>query len=499
MSASKYIGVDLGASSGRIMLGEIDKTLRFYEIHRFPNPTILCLGHYYWDLLGLFHQLKQGLSKAVSMGHREVFGIGVDTWGVDFGFIGKGNVILGNPYCYRDERTKGMLLKVFAKISKSDLYKLTGIQLMELNSIYQLLSMVEAQHPVLETAETLLFMPDLFHFMLSGVKKSEYTIASTSQLLNVHTRQWETILFERFGLPRYLMPEIVSPGTILGPFSREIQDGTGLKAKHVIAPASHDTASAVAAVPAVKEQSWAYLSSGTWSLLGVERKEPLLNGETLERNFTNEGGVNGTIRFLKNLTGMWLLEGCRKKWGERDVSYEALIQEAERTPAFRSLIFPDDPLFLNPPDMLIAIQEFCRCTNQPIPETRGQFVRCIFESLALRYRQVIEEINRLIDQKINVLHVVGGGSQNAFLNQCTANACGIPVIAGPAEATAIGNVLMQAIATGELDSIAEGRKLVSNSFKLITFSPRSQDEWDEAFTRFSFFSGSPWYKKDVEI
>ncbi len=308
MPSTQYIAVDLGASSGRVMLGEIDKTIRLHEIHRFPNSPILCLGHYHWDLLNLFRELKQGLLKAVSQGHREVVGIGVDTWGVDFGFVGREDVILGNPYCYRDERTRGMLEKAFTKIPKPELYKFTGIQLMELNSIFQLLSMVETRHPVLDVAETLLFMPDLFHFMLSGVRKSEYTIASTSQLLNAHTGQWERILFKRLNLPEHLMAEIVPPGTILGPLSREIQDETGLKAQYVIAPACHDTASAVAAVPAVGDRSWAYLSSGTWSLLGVELAGPLITPETFESNFTNEGGINGTIRFLKNMTGMWLLE-----------------------------------------------------------------------------------------------------------------------------------------------------------------------------------------------
>ncbi|MFC1569244.1 rhamnulokinase family protein [bacterium] len=490
MTSGKYIAADFGASSGRVMLAEIDQTIHLQEIHRFPNYQILNLGHYQWDLLGLFQELKTGLSKIANSGHTEISGIGVDTWGVDFGFVGRNDTILGNPYCYRDLRTRGMTEKAFENFSKTGIYAATGIQFLEFNSIFQFLSMMESNHPILDIAETLLFMPDLFHFLLTGERKSEYTIASTSQLLNAQARQWDVAVFKKLDLPIHIMAEIINPGEIFGSLKKEIQNETGLTIKQVIAPASHDTASAVAAVPAVGNQPWAYLSSGTWSLLGVELKEPLINADTLQRNYTNEGGVNGSIRFLKNVPGMWLVEECRKQWQkESDVSYESLLKEADHSDPFRSLLFVDDPVFLNPSNMSGAIQDFCRHTNQPVPETKGQFIRCILESLALRYRQIIEDINQLAGEKIEVLHVVGGGCQNAMLNQFTADACGLPVYAGPVEATALGNILIQAIATGQLNSIEQGRSLIAKSFPVRDFLPQNTEIWDEAYHQFQKISG----------
>ncbi|NQT27106.1 rhamnulokinase [candidate division KSB1 bacterium] len=485
MLSNQYIAVDFGASSGRVMLAEIDQTIHLQEMHRFPNYPILNLGHSQWDLLGLFNEMKQGLSKIASSGTQNIQSIGVDTWGVDFGFIGRDDVILGNPYCYRDSRTQGMMEKAFQKFSKTGIYSATGVQFMELNSLFQLLSMVEARHPILDVAETLLFMPDLFHFMLTGERKSEYTIASTSQLLNALDRQWDVGLFNALELPINLMADLVQSGSVLGSLRNEIQEETGLKVQQVIAPASHDTASAVAAVPAVHDKSWAYLSSGTWSLMGVELETPLINSETLERNYTNEGGVDGSIRFLKNVTGMWLLEECRRQWGgESSVSYDSLLKEADASEPFRCLIYPDDPQFVNPPDMVKAIQDFCKNTNQPTPESQGQFIRCIFESLALRYRQVIEDLNYLHNRKIEILYVVGGGSRNTMLNQFTADALGIPVLAGPIEATALGNVIIQAVATGQLESIQAGRRMIADSFPVRDFLPHETEPWDEAYERF---------------
>ncbi|MBN2103348.1 rhamnulokinase [bacterium] len=485
MSSQKYIAADFGASSGRIMLAEIDRSIRLKEIHRFPNHQILNLGHYQWDLLGLFHELKTGLSKITNAGHREIAGIGVDTWGVDFGFVGRNNVILCNPYCYRDSRSQGMMEIAFEKFSRTEIYSATGIQFMALNSVYQLLSMVESGHPVLDAAESLLFMPDLFHFLMTGERRSEYSIASTSQLLNAQARQWDALIFEKLNLPRHLMAEIVDSGTVIGNLRQEIREETGLTIKRVIAPASHDTAAAVAAVPASDKNSWAYLSSGTWSLLGVELQAPLINADTLERNYTNEGGVRSTIRFLKNVTGMWLVEECRRKWQkDGDISYESLLNEADQSPPFQSLLNVDNPDFMNPPDMVKAIQAFCRRSNQPVPETRGQFIRSILESLALRYRQVIEDINHLQGKPVEILHVVGGGSQNAMLNQFTADATGIPVIAGPVEATALGNVITQAVAAGQLDSIEQGRALIARAFPMQEFLPQKTERWDEASHRY---------------
>ena len=482
MTPSKYISADFGASSGRIMLAELDDTLRLQEIHRFPNHQILNLGHYQWDLLGLFHELKTGLSIIADHGHRDIAGIGVDTWGVDFGFIGRNDTLLGNPYCYRDTRTRGMMDRAFEIFSKTGIYSATGIQFIELNSIYQLLSMVESGHPILDIAETLLFMPDLFHFLMTGHRKTEYTIASTSQLLNAQARQWDVTLFKSLNLPAHLMADIVRPGTILGSLKEEIRDETGLHVEHVIAPASHDTASAVAAIPVTGNQPWAYLSSGTWSLMGVELNHPLVNTESLERNFTNEGGVNGSIRFLKNATGLWLLEECRRQWQKGgDVSYESLLKEADRSEPFRTLVHVDHPLFHHPQDMIQAIQRFSKDTGQPVPDTRGRIVRCIIESLALRYRQILEDLNRLQGKRIEKLHVVGGGSRNALLNQFTADACAVPVYAGPAEATALGNVLIQAMACGQLDSLEQGRSMIARSFPVRDFMPEETEKWDSAY------------------
>ncbi|HDQ44746.1 MAG TPA: rhamnulokinase [bacterium] len=491
MSSGKYIAVDLGASSGRVMLAEIGGTLRVREIHRFPNSPVSFRGHLCWNFSRLFHELKRGLSKTAAAVRGTVTGIGVDTWGVDFGFVGRNGDLLGHPFCYRDTRTRGMMETAFGRMSRKDIYAATGIQFMELNSLYQLLSMVESRHPDLDAAETLLFMSDLFHFMMTGERITEYTIASTSQLLHAHSRTWDEALFERIGLPRRLMGEIRPPGTVLGPLKNEIREETGLRVCRVIAPASHDTAGAVAAVPAAGDRPWAYLSSGTWSLIGVELEEPLINEETLESNFTNEGGVGETIRFLKNVTGLWLVEACRTQWGEKHASHEALMHEAKSAPSFRSLLFPDDPSFLNPPEMPGAIREFCVRTGQPVPESRGQFVRAILESLALRYRQILRDIDRLTGRKIEVLHIVGGGSRNDLLNRFTADACGIPVLAGPAEATAIGNVIIQAVATGDLESLASGRRLVADSFEPSLFFPGDRDAWDEAYARFSGLQTRP--------
>jgi rhamnulokinase len=488
MPTEKYVAADFGASSGRVMLAEIDESIRLEEIYRFPNHQILNRGHYQWDLLGLFHELKQGLIR-IAQKQKNIRAIGVDTWGVDFGFIGRDDTILCNPYCYRDDRTRGMFKIAFEKFSKTGIYSATGIQFMELNTLYQLLSMVESKHPVLDVAESLLFMPDLFHFLLTGVRKSEYTIASTSQLLNAHAREWDIALFTQLGLPRHLMPDIIYPGSIIGPLSDEVQKETGLIVKQVIAPTSHDTASAVAAVPAASDKAWAYLSSGTWSLLGVELKDPLISTETLEKNYTNEGGIDGSIRFLKNVTGMWLVEECRRQWQtDNKLTYEQLIREAEQCAPFRSLLNVDDPEFHNPQNMPSSIQQFCRKTGQPAPETPGQFIRCILESLALRYRQVLGDIQQLTGKTLEILHVVGGGCQNSLLNQYTADACGMPVFAGPVEATAIGNILIQAIAAKQLDSIEQGRAMVTRSFPVREFLPSETEIWDEAFDRFETLS-----------
>jgi rhamnulokinase len=486
MSKSDYFAaVDLGASSGRVILGQIDHNIHLEEVHRFPNLQIKMGNQIHWDILRLFYEVKEGLKKISTKGIKELQGIAVDTWGVDYGLIGKDDKILANPVCYRDARTNGMMEKAFSYISKDLIYQYTGIQFMQLNTIFQLLSMVEEENPLLAITEKLLFMPDLINFLLTGEKFSEYTIASTSQLMNARTRNWEADIFKKLSIPLPLMSDIIQPGTVLGPVCNGIISETGLKKAEVIATACHDTASAVAAVPAQSED-WAYLSSGTWSLLGIETDQPVINQESFENDFTNEGGVNQTIRFLKNAMGMWLLEGCMKSWQQKEkiFHYDKLIQMALNTQAFKSIVNPDDNLFLNPPDMTGAICEFCKKTDQAAPENKGEFVRTILESLALKYRCIVDHINIIRKIPIKVLHIVGGGSQNEMLNQFTANACGIEIITGPIEATAIGNILIQAISRGVIHSLDKGRELVFKSFPLKIYKPEDQEVWNKNYEKY---------------
>jgi len=485
MLAAKYLAFDFGAESGRAILGMLDGSkIRLEEMHRFPNRQIKVFGHIYWDLLYLFDELKQGLMKASSLGHNELSGIGVDTWGVDFGLVGKGNQLLGNPFCYRDLRTNGMIERAFKLIPREELYDYTGIQFMQLNSIFQLLSMIETKSVLLDVSEKLLFIPDLFNLLMTGEKLSEYSIASTSQLLNAKSNTWEPAIFEKLNLPLHIMAPIIQPGTVIGKILPEIIEDTGIRPVDVIAPACHDTASAVAAVPA-QSSHWAYLSSGTWSLIGVEVNAPIINEDSLKHNFTNEGGVNQTIRFLRNTMGLWLLQRCLSSWKQEgtELTYAEVTKMAEKATPFKCVLNVDDLTFLNPPDMPSAIIEFCKKTNQPYPQSNGEFARCIFESLALKYRYILERINSMRGETIEVLHIVGGGSQNELLNQFTANSTGLEVVAGPVEATALGNIIIQAIAKKELDSLQQGRNLVASSFSLKRYEPENQEIWNDLYQK----------------
>jgi len=480
-----YLAFDLGAESGRAILGQVDNgriTLR--ELHRFQNRLVPLHGHLYWDLLHLFAEIQHALQLA---GREKIAlaGIGVDTWGVDFGLLDRDGALLANPVAYRDHRTDGMMEKVFAQMPREEIYRLTGIQFLQINTLFQLYAMVETKSPLLQIAQRLLFIPDLINFMLTGRQVTEFTFATTSQLFNPNTRNWTEPLFAQLGLPRHLMAEIIEPGTTLGPLRRELLNASGLNDVPVIAVGCHDTASAVAAVPAVVE-NWAYLSSGTWSLMGVETSAPVINARALEMNFTNEGGVAGTIRLLKNIMGLWLLQECRRQWSRdgRDYDYAQLMHHAESAAPFRSLVNPDAPVFLNPENMPQAMADFCRRTQQPVPQSDGEFTRCIYESLALQYRRVMEMLEELQGKKIEVLHIVGGGSQNALLNQFTADAIGKPVLAGPAEATALGNIAVQAIATGEFKNLAAARQAIKNSFAIQEFTPRDAAPWDDAYQQF---------------
>jgi rhamnulokinase len=482
MNSAQFIALDFGASSGRVILATLGKTIRLEEMHRFPNQQIKIGPHYYWDVLKLFSEAKQGLKIVSEKSTNPISGLGVDTWGVDFGLIDPNGMLLSNPITYRDPRTDGMMEKTFEKMSRKDIYRLTGIQFLQFNTIFQLMSLVESNSSVLEAADQLLFIPDLMNYFLTGQKGVEYTIASTSQLLNAETRQWESTVFQKLGIPQQIMPLIQEPGTIRGQLLPDIADETGLGSLDVIATSAHDTASAVAAVPA-QEQNWAYLSSGTWSVIGVELDQPIINETSAQNNFTNEGGVGRKIRFLQNVMGMWLLESCVKVWerNREKYRYDELLRLAEKAPSFHSIINPDDPSFLNPMNMVEVIQDYCRSHHQQIPETEGEIVRTILESLAFRYRWVLDKIEEMQGRKIKVLHIVGGGSQNQLLNQFTANATGRSVIAGPVEATALGNVIMQAISKGYISSIQEGRQLIRDSFPIKQFEPQNQDAWNTRY------------------
>ncbi len=485
MPPVNFLAFDFGAESGRAILGILDrKRISLEEVHRFPNKQINVSGHIHWDLSYLFDELKKGLVGAVRKGQGELLGLGVDTWGVDFGLVGKDGRVLENPYAYRDRRTEGMMDKAFQLVPRVEMYTCTGIQFMPFNSVFQLLSVVESGSLLLDKTETLLFMPDLFNFLLTGQKFSEYSIASTSQLLNAQKRDWDPGIFEKLGLPVHIMAPIIQPGTSIGPLLLEISQEAGISPVDVIAPACHDTASAVAAVPA-RTDNWAYLSSGTWSLLGVEVDEPVINEQSLKNNFTNEGGAGRKIRFLRNTMGLWLLQRCLKDWEKKGKShgYDELAGLALDSGEFKSIVDPDDHTFLNPPNMPEAIAGFCSKTLQPIPEKKGEFIRCIYESLALKYRFLIDRINAMCPEPVEVLHVVGGGSQNEMLNQFSADATGLRVIAGPAEATAVGNIIVQAIAKNLVNGIEEGREVVAQSFPLKTYEPKNKNKWNRVYEK----------------
>ena len=477
-----FFAVDLGATSGRTILGAFTPAgLELEEVNRFPNHLIEAGGHFYWDIYELYRHIVEGLKLAARKEDVEITSIGIDTWGVDFVCVGKDGGFLRQPYAYRDPHTMGAPDAFFTRVPRSHVYGWTGIQVMNFNSLFQLDTLRRNHDSALAAADKILFMPDALSYMLTGEMVTEYTIASTAQLVNANTRKLEDALLNELGLTQAHFGRFVYPGDRVGVLTKEVQRMTGLGDIPVIAVAGHDTASAVAAVPAMN-RNFAYLSSGTWSLMGIEVNAPVINKETEELNFTNEGGVEGTIRLLKNICGMWLLERCRAEWGE--TSYPELIAEADACEPFRSLINPDDALFANPANMEQAIQTYCSDHCQPIPRTRGQMVRCIFESLALRYRQVLDNLRHLSPRPVEVLHVIGGGSRNDLLNQWTANAVGVPVITGPSEATAIGNVMIQALAGGVARDVASMRQLINCSIPLKTFHPQDMEVWDTAYLHF---------------
>ena len=485
-----FFAVDLGATSGRTIIGHLEKdAFNLEEVTRFPNNLIEQGGHFYWDIYALYFEMIRGLKEVARRG-LEITSIGIDTWGVDFVLIGEDNAILRNPRAYRDPITFEAMDDYLKNVlSRREVYDITGIQLMNFNSLFQLYAMKQEGNAALKHAQKILFVPDARSWMLTGEEVCEYTIASTSQLLDPRSKELDEKLLGSLGLTRQLFGKMVQPGTVIGTLTEEVQKMTGLGAVPVIAVAGHDTGSAVAAVPA-KDEHFAYLSSGTWSLMGIETQEAIINDLSYERNFTNEGGIEGTTRFLKNICGMWLYERCRKEWAASAIAMEQaaaalshpeLQGSAMQVEAFRSLINPDDPLFANPASMLEAIRQYCRQTNQAVPETPAGICRCIFDSLAMRYKQVFQWLQEFSSTPLNILHIIGGGSLNQYLNQFTANATGVTVLAGPQEGTAIGNIMLQAKSAGVVKDIWEMRKIIANSLQLVKYEPQDQAVWDTAF------------------
>ena len=484
-ATADFLAIDLGAESGRALLGSFDGgRIGLREVHRFPNAPVRAAGRLHWDVLGIWREVKEGLAKAGRESGR-LESVGVDAWGVDFALLDRGGALVSNPCHYRDPRTEGMMERAAERVPEAEIYHTTGIQFMPINTLYQLLAMEDS--PLLEAAQTLLMVPDLIGYWLTGERACEYTDATTTQLYDANAGDWAWDLMCGMGLPVRLFPDIVAPGTLLGPALAEVTRETGVdKGLPVTAVASHDTASAVVAVPA-EDENFAYISSGTWSLVGVELPEPAITPEGMQANFTNEGGFGGMTRFLKNVMGLWLLQECRRTWARegQDYSYEDLTRLGEAVPAAGSLVDPDHPTFLPPGDMPGRIRRFCEETGQSPPKEKREFVRCVLESLALKYRWVLERAEEITGRRAEVIHVVGGGVQNTLLCQLTADATRRPVRAGPVEATALGNLMVQAYARGYLGSLEEMRTAVRNSsVGAREYQPAgSGDEWEDAYGR----------------
>ena len=485
------LAFDLGASSGRAVVGQLDdERLTITDTHRFPNDPVFIHKRMYWDILRLFHEIKQGLLKTRLQGHQDIESVGIDTWGVDFGLLDANGELLGNPFHYRDRQTLGIMEEVCQLVSQEEIFQHTGLQFLPFNTLFQFYAMHKAHSPLLEKAERLLMIPELLRYFLTGEQHSEWTICSTTQMCNPHTRTWDTSLLDTLHLPTHLLGDIVAPGSHVGTLLPTIAEEVGLPQVPVIAVAEHDTGSAVVAVPAA-EPDFAYLSCGTWSLIGTEIAQPIINQQALQWNITNEGGINGTFRLLKNVTGLWLIQECNRAWRNegKEHSYKQQRLLTEQATPFQSFIDPDHPLFLNPGHMPRQMQQYCRDTGQPVPENEGAFLRCIVESLALRYRFVLERIEQLAGKQFPGLYIVGGGVQNSTLCQCTANALNRPVWAGPQEATAIGNVLVQHIALGNIQDLAHGRRIVRTSFPIQTYYPQNSDDWQHAYKVFCQVTG----------
>lgn len=487
MDESLFIAIDLGAGSGRVFLAGVtaDEFL-LEEIRRFHYPARMSEGHLRWDFAQILNETKAGLAAAADRARqlgRLVRSIGVASWGVDYGLIDRGGRLIEDPICYRDSRTQGVMEAVVARISREDLFARTGLQFMAFNTLFQLYAHTSEGIPA--EADKLLLIPDLVHFSLTGTVVTEYTNATTTQMINARSRDWDVETLTQLNLPAELLTEVVFAGKQIGPLNPKLAGELGLEGAQIIAPATHDTGSAVAGAPL--EDGWAFISSGTWSLVGVERSSPLIDAEVLSHNFTNEGGAFGTVRFLKNVMGLWILESCRKEWGERgvDVDYDTLLREVTQSDGYPALIFPDDDRFFKPDSMLDAIAEQLVETSQNVPDDPMMMTKVILDSLAFRYASVLRTIESLTEQKINGVQIVGGGSRNDYLNQMTASAANIPVAAGPVEATVAGNVLVQAIAARRFSSLAQARTYLAANVTVKRFTPRTSPALAGAMCRYS--------------
>jgi rhamnulokinase len=482
--ASHYLAVDLGAESGRTMLATLaDGRLSLTETHRFPNSPVRLPDGLHWDILRQWSEIKSGISASVK-GGAHISSLGVDTWAVDFGLLDAGGALLGNPFHYRDTRTDGMMEEAFRRMPREELFAHTGIQFLQLNTLYQLLAMVCAESPLLAVARRFVTVPDLLNYWLCGEIANEFTNATTTQCLDPITKDWSQPVLEAMGIPSHMFGSVTGPGTQLGSLLPEVAEETGAGQVSVVLPACHDTGSAVVAVPA-QNQDFAWLSSGTWSIMGTEAKEPVLHKKALAYNFTNEGGVFDTWRLSKNIMGLWLVQECRREWQRQgqDHSYDELTRLAAEAEAFLAVINPDDDIFFHPGDMPERIRQYCQRTGQRVPQAKGEVLRVALESLALKYRWVLERTEELTGKRLAPIHIIGGGTKNRLLNQFTADGTDRIVVAGPLEATAIGNVLMQAIALGHLGSLAEARTIVRNSFQVEEFHPGGRDGWDDAYAK----------------
>jgi len=484
-STLNLLAFDLGAESGRAILGQFDgQRIELSDIHRFPNTPVPLPDGLHWNALGLWNEIRLGLSKAVEMTGGNLAGMGLDTWGVDFGLLDRNGDLLGNPYHYRDSRTDGMMEEAFKRMPAADIFAQTGIQFMQLNTLYQLLALALNNSPQLAAAETFLTMPDLLNYWLTGSKVCEFTNATTTQCYDPVRKTWARPLLERMGIPTEMFPEIIQPGTVLGDLRGAVAQEVGAGRLPVIAPACHDTGSAVAAVPA-READFVWISSGTWSIMGVEAREPVINEASLACTMTNEGGINGTFRLSKNIMGLWPVQESRRTWARQgqSYSYDELTHLAAEAEPLRAVVNPDDNDFFNPGDMPARVRAYCERTGQATPETHGQVIRVLLEGLALKYRWVLERLEQLQGKRLETIHIVGGGTQNKLLSQLAADATQRQVVTGPIEATATGNLLVQALALGQIESLAEAREVVRRSFEVTTIEPdpSTRAAWDDAY------------------